>query len=1293
MPEGEWVEDESGLSWHKSDFFGRFVLHVPVVESGEVHLSVPEGEEEGACVLAVRSGALSMVVGKKEVGCHRVDGDAFEIEVEDHWVWVTAGGKPLLKHFLTEPMRGSRLWVSGFTTEDLHKSYAVRYRVNDCLFKEAPYSWIANGGQWQVVNRFTCRPRWSHMNGESAEGVAAMWTRCRYRGDFCVEMYAGMRHRWYKRCGDWNLTMMSSATTPSRGYTVTCTGWDPDHSQRFTTLYRNGQQVARSDAYLAPRYREGNERKWINPLVPEGRPIHGAWFYMKLRRIGKRVEYYFDNQRVFSFDEDEPLDGGLAGIWTYMNSMMVARVKVAAREIEPLEIPFKALGPERPVKVLTPAVRDWQAADPVGQAVVRWHSDEDGEPYFTVGSPLGSGSMHAKCVRAAKPYSEIAGWRFRVKRTPGACLNFHYTIGHLYDSGKSPPKTSYFHRLSGTDFSKGDRKLCGHTTVAAVSGAGPDWHRRGPWTPVTVWLPPHVSERGRVGVIRVRVEGFGNLQPSLEAQGLRGNGPGEGYAIKGFTEIPYRHPTPEPVITCAWSDTIPNALVLRSSATSPDRRFAFARVFIEGAGAVLDCRPRFSERIVRLPRCRELCRERIEHIAARVNAGEAVRNFRLSWAACPTRQGPVLVGVEGITPLLENYEAAGDSKGRRRPRKQVCHDDAVQGRYLEVSNTELNQRLKHEFVASGSLAGFPLMQFRYRAPAMAQVSLRFGDTRLARISENHPEACCVRAAPGFSHNGQWTTWRGVVADVVREVPFTKDAFTFRNLEFGSFCEVDQTGQYTSWALDDVVIGPAVASGERLAFTPDYFDFDGIQTVSMALRSGREGFSELGAAASGELVWQTVANRQRVTPRVDGLEDGICHLFLRAQDRQGDLSAVTDVPFLLDTVPLKARAAFVETRHPLSNGSFLQVDFETGGGAPPELADLEIAWDGQEIELDDFLNTFEHTPEGARITLNWPYILRDRLHAATGATALDVQIRNIVDGAGSSVPDITVPLRVARETDKTGPAFLPSVYPINVFFVTSWEGRSEEETYLKTYSRNKLEVVREWGEPAYLTTETYRGVGRVHATTRIKGRGGGREYWELAKYPYLAFRMRRPVIEKNDPTRIVLLLYHGDEEHYSIALTPKPEGSDLLSLKDPIPWEEGKWHSVIINVRDILPPEDADKPISLRALHITRQRRDTPEALHIKDLYVLGEWREPARWPQESLVKLNAYDINGLDGIDWEHVDGDGKLLQSGHSDAVALAPAALGLTPGKNRWLVMRVRDRAGNLSAPLRIPFVNGSS
>ena len=146
--------------------------------------------------------------------------------------------------------------------------------------------------------------------------MAAMWTKYLYRGDFCVELYGGTRHGWYNRVGDLNLTVMNAANSPALGYTVTCTGWDVDHSQLFTRLFRAGVLATQTDQYAMPRLRDGNVRKVRDPLIAPGRDVHGAWYYVKLRRHGKKLEYYFDNELLMTWEDPEPIDLGSLGLWT-----------------------------------------------------------------------------------------------------------------------------------------------------------------------------------------------------------------------------------------------------------------------------------------------------------------------------------------------------------------------------------------------------------------------------------------------------------------------------------------------------------------------------------------------------------------------------------------------------------------------------------------------------------------------------------------------------------------------------------------------------------------------------------------------------------------------------------------------------------------------------------------------------------------------------------------------------------------------------------------------------------------
>ncbi|MCX7590204.1 MAG: hypothetical protein N2255_01110, partial [Kiritimatiellae bacterium] len=462
-PEGQWLEDKDGMTWHKGDFFGRFMIRLPYIEKTTLHLGIEEGKTNGAVVVTARDGKISLLTREMEqesspcvpvsaLATGRPASDAevlseeawrdlkwYAVEYEGYWVWLTSGGRLLLKQRLDVPLSGRRVRVTGFKPEQLKYSYVERYNVKDYLFTESLHEWTISAGRWEVVNRFQCDPRWSHMNGESKDGQAGIWTKFVFGGDFCAEMYAGTRMGWYERCGDLNITVLNRRATPSEGYTLTCTGWDPDHSQLYTRLYREGKVIAESDKYLVPRMREGNKRLGYNPLIAPGRDVHGAWYYLKLRRTGKRLQFYFDNELIFTADDDQPIQDGSMGIWTFINSMMIARVTMAAERIVPKTLPFRTLSPaeasDTPVASKRTAVRiseriykdglplerllpdEWEPEAPAGDPHVVWHREKGGSNGFVVLNVHGNPEMAVLSHMPPVPYAELAGWRFLVKRT------------------------------------------------------------------------------------------------------------------------------------------------------------------------------------------------------------------------------------------------------------------------------------------------------------------------------------------------------------------------------------------------------------------------------------------------------------------------------------------------------------------------------------------------------------------------------------------------------------------------------------------------------------------------------------------------------------------------------------------------------------------------------------------------------------------------------------------------------------------------------------------------------------
>ena len=1386
-PGGQWITMKDGLTWHRGDFFGRFLLRMPYVAGSQVHLGVAEGQTNGAAVVDVGADEVALRVAGNEAArspvSELVPADAsnrcYSVHYEDHWLWLTTGEKVLFKHALSQPLAGTRIRINGFAWEHLKYSYVERHNVKDFLFTESSHDWTVNGGRWDVVHRFQCDPRWSHMNGESADGLAALWGKYRIEGDFCIELYAGARHgtAWYQRCGDLNLTVMNRETTPSQGYTVTCTGWDFDHSQRLSRLRREGEIVQESDKYLVPRSREGNVRRGYEPMIPLGgmRDVHGAWYYMKFRRIGRKLEYFFDNELVFSYEDPQPLDAGQFGIWTYLNSIVIARVNVAAERLASLPLPFepvplrtspprpsppaspfRLVNHGRPLELSTPG--HWQARDPVGRSRIIWGVTPDNAGTFTVQNVLGSGTMFVRCTLPPVPYDQLAGWRFYVKRTPRAQFNFHYSVGRIVE-GEYRAKYSYFHRLSGTEFSKGKAAMTGETEMPGTPATNADWRVTSPWTAVDVWVPETLSAGYATNAnVVVRLEGFGNIQPSFVQQGLQGNGPGEAYAVKGLTEIRYQKPAlelaatanlplsyalldrtsgqrlyahtsfgalqswidgnsptglvrafllaewktavvgkelswvnlpPTPDVECRWGRDRGDQVDLVLKAPYPDRRFSSGTVAI-GGERVLTARDGFARRVARIPRIEALAEGHSAPLEVTLATRDKTYPFALRHDVPHPRTAPVLLELDGPAAFFENFE-----HGELRPpleasstRMRIRHADPEQGACLEVFNPGAAYKLRHTYEASFQLSRAPVCQFRYKAEPMSQVSLFFGYTAYVHLSENYSRAVPVRHAEPLKRDGAWHTWTGVVADAVKGQRLSRYWFSVRRFGMASLNATDQTGLYSTLAVDDIVIGPAVAAAEGLRFTPYYHDWDGQPTVLVATRQGPEAYAELPPNETVALVWDGHTNGQYCIPSLHGLQDGVCHLFIKARGADGAESAVTDIPFLLDRSADRLSYAFRAVEDQQLNGTVVDVAVDTKGGAPVDLRKVALSWNGEVVRPLAFGSTFTHSASNDVLTLNWPFLLRQQIQGLTNGQTGTLVVGGIADGAGNASTDLAVPIKVDYASDKTPPTMLEADYPSNIVWCAEWEERShrrlgrEGARRFAATEEHKVELITLPGQEPFFHHKTLKDASEIWQDFE-------EPYWRLETSPYLCFEIRRPNMKTADPTEIYLLLETPESRRMVIWLTPEKEDRTVPGLPEPIDWKPGVWHAVNVNLMELYEKRYAPKvkqDIRIKRIRL-RVRNGRPGLLlQVRNVFAFGKWRE------QDIVRINAYDASGIAGGLWTYAAG-ADIPGSGDAwhplETTCITPALLPAPGAADAWIVMKARDRAGNESVPTRVPVV----
>ncbi|MEW6356352.1 MAG: hypothetical protein AB1696_08510 [Planctomycetota bacterium] len=367
---GAWVPTGNNIFWHKGDFFGTFSAAVPL-KPGHT-LALCADAEDFKRGYAVDIAAAPQPSKDYVITINRLDKAAMQATVkgppaeeiigvhrDGKYVWVSVGNNDVMVYRDDAPLPGTRLGLRAPETPDFAKLPVKRDHVGDCLFEDAPVEWL-RVGTWEVTNRFTCTPWWGHMTGWS-RGAAALWHKAKFSGDMTIEYYVGLRMRQasemledvgvsYARMGDMNITFCGDGRNLDSGYSFVLSAWDRTWSEQWTELRRCGKVVQKSDKFLCPRTREDQSRRIAVPWMPEynQRAIHGAWYYVKVRKIGKRIECYFDNELVFNYEDPEPLAGKRVALWTQDNSIVVARVSLsyAAKTMPPVSVPAPKPVPE-----------------------------------------------------------------------------------------------------------------------------------------------------------------------------------------------------------------------------------------------------------------------------------------------------------------------------------------------------------------------------------------------------------------------------------------------------------------------------------------------------------------------------------------------------------------------------------------------------------------------------------------------------------------------------------------------------------------------------------------------------------------------------------------------------------------------------------------------------------------------------------------------------------------------------------------------------------------------------------
>ncbi len=194
---------------------------------------------------------------------------------------------------------------------------AMGHNVLDYLFADAPVDWIGEG-TWMPSVRWSCEPKWSFLGGWS-HGDVVLWHKQQFSGDHSFEAYLGVKMEYPRsrqtydyRYRNLAITICGDGHNPRSGYAAILGAPDPlGTPNKRTVLLRNGVEVGT-----------------VGIALPDKDRGHRDWFHLELRKHGNTVELWVEGKQAITFEDPQPLVGGVPAIWTDDNGIMLARARL-----------------------------------------------------------------------------------------------------------------------------------------------------------------------------------------------------------------------------------------------------------------------------------------------------------------------------------------------------------------------------------------------------------------------------------------------------------------------------------------------------------------------------------------------------------------------------------------------------------------------------------------------------------------------------------------------------------------------------------------------------------------------------------------------------------------------------------------------------------------------------------------------------------------------------------------------------------------------------------------------------
>jgi hypothetical protein len=467
---GDWVQPDPKrpvLCWHKGDFFGDFlslfrVKGLAAATSGQ--LSCFLGHEDLSATTGYRltisptpAHTLKLELYRAGVSVAQQDapigemGDPGEIRIERDGPFIITRIDDEVRLVYRDPTPLDTCKVGfepqNFVTERpvVHAS-VVGQQERNYTFAAAPTEWLVQNGTWGIMARYSCDPKWSWFGGFSDEptaGIAAVWNKYEFPGDFTFEYYCGIKMSvpaewgvYDDRFRDIGATICADGKTLASGYTLILAGWN----NTTTRLLRGNTIVA-----------ETKDPKFLLPKKDQG---HRLWFWVRMEKRGPRIRVFIDGEQAFDYTDPQPLTGTRVAMWTRRNGIMVGRAAVYWTQ--------ERMGAPLPLWT-DPA--QWQprdvVADPVGRGIGSLQTFESGRGDWKAGAddpgaqvsldsttagPSGTdassskvslrltnvspgGNLAARAIAAPFDAAKLSRLSFDYAIPPEATVNWHVRVG------------------------------------------------------------------------------------------------------------------------------------------------------------------------------------------------------------------------------------------------------------------------------------------------------------------------------------------------------------------------------------------------------------------------------------------------------------------------------------------------------------------------------------------------------------------------------------------------------------------------------------------------------------------------------------------------------------------------------------------------------------------------------------------------------------------------------------------------------------------------------------------------